>query len=165
MTIYSNKILKKEFNDTIIKAAKIKPIKQQQLTFKVIRCITPSLGGLVDGVLSKDRSLVMASAFNMLAQNANDALFEELQTTLLGALLDDDDEPLTTPDKINKYLENIGVDDLDLLVWMFEEQLASPIMQSGVFKAAMSHVEQFKQAFNTMLTPELTNDMQDAEGV
>ena len=161
---YSNKIIKKEFNDTIIKAAKIKPIKQQQLTFKVIRCITPSLGGLVDGVLSKDRSLVMASAFNMLAQNANDSLFEELQTTLLGALLDSDDEPLTTPDKINKYLESTDVDDLDLLVWMFEEQLATPVMNSGVFKVAMSHMGQFKQAFNAMLPTTDKEGSEESEG-
>ncbi|MEF1285094.1 hypothetical protein QTN94_14270 [Vibrio sp. M250220] len=68
--MYSDKIIKKEFEDTFVKAVKIKPIKQQQLTFKVLRCITPSLGGLADGVLSQDRSLVMASVFNMLAQNS-----------------------------------------------------------------------------------------------
>ncbi|MEF1284390.1 hypothetical protein QTN94_10535 [Vibrio sp. M250220] len=94
-------------------------------------------------------------------QNSTDELFEEVQLSLLGALIDSEGEPLTTPEKINTYLENSSVDSLDLLVWQFEEQLASPILNSKVFKGAMSHLEQFKGMFKAML-PDVE---QDAETV
>lgn len=164
MSIFSNKIIKREFNDIIIKAHKLKPLDQQMLVFKCIKAVTPSLGSLADGVFSVDRSLICASAFSMLAQNCSDELFEELQTKLLGAI-SVDDEPLSTPLAVNNYLETCGVDSVDLLAWQFEEQLMKPLIQSTVFKAASSRLEQVKSIVVGMFTQTEETQQEANEGV
>ncbi|HAS6212352.1 TPA: phage tail assembly chaperone [Vibrio vulnificus] len=164
MSIYSNKIIKREFNDTIIKAHKLNPLDQQRIVFKCIRAITPSLGSLADSVLSVDRSLVCASAFSMLSQNCSDELFEELQTKLLGAI-SVDGEPLTTPLAVNSFLETCGVDAVDLLAWQFEEQLLLPLTQSTVFKAASKHLEAVKSVVMGMFTQPEETPTEANEGV
>lgn len=151
MPDYSDKIIKKEFSDTLIKACRLSPIKSSVETVKLVKCILPSLGSLTDAALSADRSLAFATCLNLFAQNATVDHFESLQVLLLGSILDSNDEPLSSVEKINAWLESHeDISQYDLLVWLFSQNLLQPLIQSDVFKQNAGKLETVKNMFSGM---------------
>ncbi|OOF24022.1 hypothetical protein BZJ19_11630 [Salinivibrio proteolyticus] len=133
--MYNDNVLANtEIDGTIVKIVGIQPIKKSLLMYKLSKAVLPSLGSLGDGMMSNDRSVMLASCFNILARNCNAELFDELQVTLLGSILGSDSNPLATPERINDYLESKQLNIFDLLVWVFGEQIASEITSSNLFK-------------------------------
>ncbi|WP_021024323.1 hypothetical protein [Salinivibrio costicola] len=133
--MYNDKVLANtEIDGCIIKIVGIQPIKKSLLMYKLSKAVLPSLGSLGDGMMSNDRSVMLASCFNILARNSSAELFDELQVTLLGSILGSDSNPLATPERINDYLEAKQLNLFDLLVWVFGEQLWSEVVNSKLFK-------------------------------
>lgn len=145
--MYSDKIIKTEINDTIVRAAKLSPIKQGALQFKVARLLAPSVGSVFDAFQSKDRSLAYATTLNLVAQKATDSLFDELQQTLLGSLLNSENDPVESVDGINTYLTTTGLNQFDLMVWLFQKQLLEDLTESHSLKNIIPKVSDLTSKF------------------
>ncbi|ABQ19447.1 phage tail assembly chaperone [Vibrio cholerae] len=148
---YSDTIINKTFTtdkgDKIVKAVTLHAIKQGMLQFKLARVLAPAMGGVVDGMASKDRTLMYSTVFNLIAAKATEELFEELQTLLLGSILDSSGEPLETVERINTYFANTSIHQFDLLVWLFEKQLLEPLLKSSALSGFMPKLKTIADNF------------------
>lgn len=165
MTKYSQKVINTQLNDTIIKAAKLSPLTQQLETFKLVKVLAPFSGSVLDGFISKDRSLVCASAMTLLASNATEEHFEALQVILLGSILGNDNEPLTTVENINAWLEShADVSSYDLLLWLGTENFYTPLTKATAFQTITPVFNTMKDLFSG-LVKESTGTPTEVEGI
>ncbi|PNH81341.1 hypothetical protein [Vibrio diazotrophicus] len=149
MNPYSNKITQKTFDNEIIKAVKLSPITSSIETIKLIKAIAPSLGSALDGVMSQDRTLMFSSMLNILSMNLNSDELDRLQILLLGSLLNSEDQPLTTAQNINSYLEaHPNLNTYDLLCWRFETELLKPLLDSDLVKSNLDKLNGIKGMFD-----------------
>ena len=148
---YSNKLIKKEYDNQILKAQRLTPITASVETMKLVKTLLPSFGSLGDAMFSKDRSLAFATCLNIFANNATIEHFETLQQLLLGSILNNNDEPLDSVANINQWLEaHDSISNYDLMIWLFSENLLQPLLTSNVVKENLDKFENIKDMFSGM---------------
>lgn len=167
MNKYSDKFVRLELEDQVVKVAKLTPLTTSLETFKLTKLLLPSFGAITDSLWSQDRSLVMVTAFNLLSSNATESHFNEIQELLLGSVLDSEGEPLATPAKINAYLENSDLNVYDLLIKLFEIHFWTAIERSQLFHAHKSKIISFGEVLKSMtasVEDETTQEGDSEEG-
>lgn len=153
---YTNKTNKTTIQDTIITTANISPLKKSLTMFQLSKVLLPSLGMLTDGLLMmKDKSMIFSSALNMIASNSTLDEFENLQVLLLGSIVEND-EPLTSVENINSWMErNSEINQYDLLMFLLKTHLLQDILESDLFKKNIDKLKAFRTMFADVL-PELS---------
>lgn len=135
------KLIKKEFNDVVLQASKLKQTTVNIELFKLSKILVPCVGILSD---QKDNPDLYTILFSVVSQKSSVEHFESLQTLLLTTLLNDELEPLSD---IDSYLEDKGINALDVFMWLFEAQLIKGLQTTQTFKVLQSHFDGIKETF------------------
>ncbi|WP_110957835.1 hypothetical protein [Vibrio casei] len=135
------KLIKKEFDDVVLQASKLKQSTVNIELFKLSKILVPCVGILSD---QKDSPDLYTILFSIVAQKSSVEHFESLQTLLLSTLVNDDLEHIQD---IDQYLEDKGINSLDVFMWLFQAQLIQPLQSTQTFKVLQSHFDDIKETF------------------
>lgn len=135
------KLIKKEFNNNVLTAQRLKGTKVNLELFKLSKILVPCVGILSDQKGSPDLYTIL---FSIVAQKSSVEHFESLQTLLLSTLVNDDLEHVSD---VDQYLEDKGINSLDVFMWLFQAQLIQPLQTTQTFKVLQSNFDDIKETF------------------
>lgn len=135
------KLIKKEFDGVVLQASKLRQSTINIELFKLSKILVPCVGILSD---QKDSPDLYTILFSVVSQKASVEHFESLQDLLLSTLVNDDLEHIQD---VDQYLEDKGINSLDVFMWLFQAQLIQPLQTTTTFKVLQSHFDDIKETF------------------
>ena len=141
------KLIKKEFNNNVLTAQRLKGKRVNLEMFKLSKILLPVASVFISQKNSPDLYTI---AFSVLSQKCSPVHFEELQDLLLSTLLDDSLEPIHD---VDTYLDDKGIQSLDVVYWLFCSQLLSTLTETEVYKSLSVHIEDIKETFFPSVAP------------